>query len=113
MSDGRRPRSPSARRRWRVAAVLLAVGLLWSIDLARPPARQWTARLELAALARYRAAVSPLLARAGVRCRFVPSCSRFAEGAIRADGALLGTARALGRVARCGPWTPAGTIDPP
>jgi putative component of membrane protein insertase Oxa1/YidC/SpoIIIJ protein YidD len=49
----------------------------------------------------------------GVGCRFTPTCSRYAEGAVRRDGALVGTARAVWRIARCGPWTPAGTHDPP
>ncbi|HEX9669296.1 MAG TPA: membrane protein insertion efficiency factor YidD [Thermoanaerobaculia bacterium] len=46
-------------------------------------------------------------------CRFRPSCSRYAEGAVRKRGALVGGALAVGRVLRCGPWTPAGTFDPP
>jgi putative membrane protein insertion efficiency factor len=101
----------SPRRR----LLLVALGLLlvagW--DLSRPPAAQWTARAELAAIARYRSWLSPALGRAGVRCRFEPTCSRYAEAAIRAQGALVGTARALVRIARCGPWTPRGTVDPP
>lgn len=100
-----------ARRRALAAASALVALLAW--DLSRPPAAQWTARAELAAIGRYRRWLSPALGRAGVRCRFEPSCSRYAEAAIRADGALVGTARALARVARCGPWTPAGTVDPP
>lgn len=101
----------TARRRRLVCA--LGFALLAGWDLSRPPARQWTARAELAAIGGYRAWLSPLLGRAGVRCRFEPSCSRYAEAAIRAQGALVGTARALGRIARCGPWTPQGTVDPP
>ena len=30
----------------------------------------------------------------------------------RKDGALIGSLRAIWRVARCGPWTPMGTVDP-
>jgi putative component of membrane protein insertase Oxa1/YidC/SpoIIIJ protein YidD len=90
----------------------LALALL-ALDLSRAPERQWTARAELWAIARYREHLSPWLARAGTRCRFVPSCSRYAEGAIRRDGALVGTARAGWRLLRCGPWTAAGTVDPP
>jgi putative component of membrane protein insertase Oxa1/YidC/SpoIIIJ protein YidD len=102
------------RRRVRPAVVALAfVLLLLALDLSRAPGRQWTARAELMAIARYRAHLSPWLARAGTRCRFTPSCSRYAEAAIRADGALVGTARAGWRVLRCGPWTAAGTLDPP
>jgi putative component of membrane protein insertase Oxa1/YidC/SpoIIIJ protein YidD len=105
------PRFSRRRRRWIAGGVALVA--LLALDLARAPAEQWTARAELAAIARYRAWLSPVLARGGVRCRFEPSCSRFAEGAIRADGALVGTLRAGWRVLRCGPWTPAGTVDPP
>jgi putative membrane protein insertion efficiency factor len=104
----------SARRRRAAGRLLLGAGaLVLALDLARPPARQWTAQGELALVGVYRQALSPTLGRLGVRCRFVPSCSRYAEGAIRADGALTGSLRALGRVARCGPWTPAGSVDPP
>jgi hypothetical protein len=60
----------------------------------------------------YQATLSPVLGGVGVRCRFVPTCSHYAADAIRKDGALVGAARAIARVARCGPWTPAGTLDP-
>jgi len=100
-----------ARRGALAAALLLAGVAAW--DLSRPPAEQWTARAELAALARYRTWLSPALGRAGLVCRFEPSCSRYAEGAIRRYGALGGTARAGWRVVRCGPWTRPGTLDPP
>jgi uncharacterized protein len=103
--------TPAVRRRFRIALLLLLA--LVAVDLARAPERQWSARLALAAIAGYRASISPWLGRAGVVCRFQPSCSRYAEGAIREDGALVGGARALWRLARCGPWTPAGTVDLP
>lgn len=93
--------------------LLLAGAALALVDWTRPPAAQWSARTELAALAAYRRHLSPRLAAAGVGCRFAPSCSRYAEQAIRRRGAPVGTALALWRVARCGPWTPAGSIDPP
>jgi putative membrane protein insertion efficiency factor len=91
------------------ALALLLVALDWS----RPPRRQWTVRIELAAIARYQAWVSPLLSRVGARCRFEPTCSRYAAAVIARDGALAGNARAAWRIARCGPWTPAGSHDPP
>ncbi len=103
--------TPVARRRVRVGVLVLLA--LAAVDFARPPDRQWSARLALAGLARYRVSISPWLGRTGVACRFRPSCSRYAEGAIRQDGALVGGARALWRVARCGPWTAAGTVDSP
>ena len=93
--------------------MLGAAALLLALDLARAPERQWSARAELAAIHAYQRHLSPLLARGGVRCRFVPSCSHYAEAVIRRDGGLLGTARAAWRLLRCGPWTAAGTLDPP
>lgn len=95
---------------------LLAAGLLvgvLALDLARPPEAQLSARLLLASIDLYQATLSPLLAQGGARCRFEPSCSHYGEGAIREDGALVGSARAVWRVLRCGPWTEAGTVDPP
>jgi hypothetical protein len=102
-----RPRTPRPR------LVLLALLLLVVVDLARPPGRQVSARALLGVIDLYQATLSPRLPAAGVSCRFEPSCSRYAEAVIRRDGALVGTLRSAARIARCGPWTPAGTVDPP
>ena len=56
----------------------------------------------------YRYFLSPLLPPA---CRFHPSCSAYAEEALRAHGALRGGWLAAGRLCRCGPWHPGG-VDP-
>lgn len=56
----------------------------------------------------YRLALSGWL---GGQCRFYPSCSHYAEQAIRTHGALRGTIMAAWRVARCGPFTKGG-VDP-
>lgn len=104
------PRKP---RRRKLLLVALILGALLALDLARPPEDQLTARTLLAAIDAYQASLSPLLGRAGVRCRFRPSCSHYAEGAIKKDGALIGSLRAAWRIARCGPWTPVGAYDPP
>lgn len=69
--------------------------------------------IALAGIRRYQQHVAPLVGRAGLRCRFTPSCSRYAEAVIARDGVVVGGARALWRVARCGPWTPSGTEDAP
>ncbi len=61
-----------------------------------------------ALLRAYRYAVSPML---GARCRFHPSCSAYAIGAIEHHGALAGIWLALKRLARCHPWHPGG-YDP-
>lgn len=56
----------------------------------------------------YRRLVSPLLPPA---CRFHPSCSAYAEGALLRHGAAKGTWLAARRLARCHPLHPGG-IDP-
>jgi len=107
------PRPGRAARRWKLGIAVAAVLLLAALDLSRPPERQLAAAGLLAAIDAYQATLSPRLAGLGVSCRFSPSCSRYAEGAIREGGALVGSLRAAGRIARCGPWTPPGTHDPP
>ncbi|HKB09230.1 MAG TPA: membrane protein insertion efficiency factor YidD [Vicinamibacterales bacterium] len=69
--------------------------------------------IALASIHGYQRALSPVAARIGWRCRFTPTCSRYAEAVIARDGVIRGGARALARIARCGPWTPAGTRDEP
>lgn len=100
-----------SRKRWLIVGAVLL--LLLTADLVRAPQNQWSARALLAAIDVYQAHLSPGLQSAGVSCRFQPSCSHYAEGAIRSRGALRGGLLAAWRILRCGPWTPAGTVDPP
>lgn len=100
-------------RRRRLLAAGAALLLLLAIDLSQPPRRQVSARLLLGGIDLYQATLSPVLGKTGVRCRFQPTCSHYGEGAIRKYGALVGSWKTAGRIARCGPWTPAGTVDPP
>ncbi len=53
----------------------------------------------------YRYLVSPLL---GPRCRFAPSCSEYAVGAVRLHGAWAGGWLTLKRLARCHPFEKLG-----
>ena len=55
----------------------------------------------------YRRLVSPLLPQ---RCRYYPSCSRYAVDAVERYGVLRGSVLAAWRVLRCNPWS-AGGID--
>src|SRR5207237_402794 len=52
--------------------------------------------------------VSPALPPA---CRYYPSCSQYAEQAVRIHGPLVGPWLALRRLLRCHPWA-AGGPDP-
>lgn len=47
----------------------------------------------------------------GCQCRFSPTCSHYAEEAIRQHGAVRGSLMAAWRIARCGPFT-GGGYDP-
>jgi uncharacterized protein len=100
----------SRRRRWLVAGVLLA---LLAVDFLLPPRHQLSARLLVGGIDLYQATVSPLLGSAGLRCRFQPTCSHYGEAAIRKYGTVKGTWKTVWRIARCGPWTPMGTVDLP
>lgn len=53
----------------------------------------------------YQKAISPLF---GPTCRYYPSCSAYALGAVQAHGALRGSWLAARRVGRCHPWTDGG-----
>ena len=46
-------------------------------------------------------------------CRYEPSCSHYAEAAIRARGAAVGSALAAWRVLRCNPFSRGGRDEPP
>lgn len=94
-----------------MVALLAATALFF--DFSRPPAVQISAWMLLAGIDAYQATLSKLMPAAGVQCRFEPTCSHYAEGAIRKYGALVGSGRAAWRLARCAPWTEAGTLDPP
>lgn len=100
----------SRRRRWIAAGIVLA---LVTVDFLLPPERQVSARLLLGAIDLYQATLSPLLRQSGARCRFQPTCSHYGEMAIRKYGTVKGSLMTVWRIARCGPWTPAGTVDIP
>jgi uncharacterized protein len=53
----------------------------------------------------YRVLVSPLL---GQRCKYHPSCSRYALDALREYGVLRGLVLAGWRLLRCNPWSHGG-----
>jgi putative membrane protein insertion efficiency factor len=62
----------------------------------------------ISAIKLYRVTLSGLL---GGQCRFHPTCSVYAEEAIRSKGATVGSALATWRVLRCNPFGRGG-IEP-
>jgi putative membrane protein insertion efficiency factor len=53
----------------------------------------------------YRATLSPLI---GLNCRHLPSCSEYADGALRRFGLWAGGWMTLARLLRCHPWGTSG-----
>lgn len=49
----------------------------------------------------------------GGQCRFYPSCSAYAEEAVRQSGAVRGIALTVWRVLRCSPLSKGGVDYPP
>ena len=86
------------------AALLIAVASIGSMNAQA---------IAIAAIHGYQRSFAPLAARAGARCRFTPTCSRYAEAVLARDGVVRGGWKTLKRIARCGPWTPPGTVDVP
>jgi putative membrane protein insertion efficiency factor len=68
----------------------------------------WASRAVLALLSGYKRWISPLLPRA---CRFEPTCSVYAAGAIQKHGLARGSWLALRRLCRCHPFHRGG-FDP-
>ena len=102
----------SRRRRVLLLVGALAFALI-VLDGLRPPGKQVATTLALAGIHAYQNHLRGAGVKAGVRCRFEPTCSRFAEAVVTQDGAWLGGLRAAWRILRCGPWTRPGTKDPP
>ena len=64
----------------------------------------------LALLHGYRATISHLY---GDVCKYYPSCSAYAVGAVQQHGAVKGAALSAARLARCHPWAEGGIDDVP
>lgn len=64
----------------------------------------------LALLHTYRATISHLY---GDVCKYYPSCSAYAVGAVQQHGLVKGSALTARRLARCHPWAQGGIDDVP
>ena len=71
----------------------------------------WPVRaLLLGLIALYRVTLSSVM---GGQCRFYPTCSAYAEQAIRNTGAVRGLSFAAWRILRCSPLSAGGVDHPP
>jgi uncharacterized protein len=62
----------------------------------------------LAPLRVYARVISPALP---ARCKYYPTCSAYAEQAVRELGVVRGTILAAWRLARCNPWSHGGVDE--
>jgi putative membrane protein insertion efficiency factor len=65
-------------------------------------------RVAVVPILAYQRLVSPMLGR---RCKYEPTCSRYAVDAIRELGVVRGLVLAAWRLLRCNPWSHGG-FDP-
>ena len=100
------------RSKRRGALLALVIALWLAHDLFVPPRYAFDARAAILAIDSYRAHVSPHL-RGIIQCRFTPTCSMYGRESILKHGLAVGGAKTIWRIARCGPWTPLGTVDRP
>lgn len=82
------------------ATVRAAVGRAWDMTLGR--VLSW---LLVGGIRGYQRFISPLF---GPSCRYYPSCSAYALGAVRVHGPIKGFVLATWRLVRCNPWSPGG-----
>jgi len=75
---------------------------------ASPRGASAAARTLLLLVDAYRLMLSPIL---GGHCRYVPSCSLYAQEALHRHGARRGAQLAAARILRCHPFRPGG-FDP-
>jgi len=70
----------------------------------------WGIKLIVLALGFYRQTVGLFL---GGRCRFYPSCSHYAELAVKQCGVMRGLFLTMKRIGKCQPFHPGGLDFPP
>ena len=92
-----------------IAAILAVMAIH---DFAVPHGRGFAARSAIFVIDEYRAHM-PMRIRKGFGCRFEPSCSAYGRAAFAKYGFGMGSLKTAWRIARCGPWTKAGTVDLP
>lgn len=102
----------SLRLRTALIVAMLVVAGLMAHDFSVETGRGFAARAAIGVIDTYRAHASRRVGTV-VTCRFTPTCSAYGREAFSKYGFAKGLAKTSWRIARCGPWTPAGTADLP
>jgi putative membrane protein insertion efficiency factor len=94
---------------WLIA--LLGAAVLLMMDAMRPPQKQLSVRLFAVSVDGYHRYIHPLTGRY-LRCRYSPTCSRFAVEATQKYGIAKGGWLSVRRIASCRSSVQMGTKDP-
>lgn len=92
-------------------AILFALIASVVVDVCRKPGDQITGNAYVRLVRIYQMACSPYLAN-HVRCRYVPTCSRYSIQAVRGNGIVTGLRLTAARIHRCRKSVSLGTYDP-
>ncbi len=98
-----------------IIAIIAAVAVVIAIfifDIQQIPEEQISARVAIGGIQIYHAHGAPLFEKCGGHCKFTPTCSYYAEEAIRRHGITKGGWLAIKRLARCTPWSDDSGYDP-
>lgn len=68
-------------------------------------------RIFIYLLDKYKKIISPIFQKAGVHCKYYPSCSEYMRQAIIKYGCLIGIIKGIKRILRCNPFSKGG-YDP-
>ena len=104
-----RQRLKNPRTRVLLVSILLVVAA--GADSFRPPDRQITAKINIAAVNGYQRWGRPI-SKKFIRCRYRPTCSVYSIEAVEKYGIRKGLVLTTKRLIACQPSVPDGTPDP-
>jgi hypothetical protein len=78
--------------------------------MSAAPARKLPRKILVSAIRGYQRFVSPMRP---ATCKYYPSCSSYAVGAVERHGVIKGFVLAGWRLLRCNPWSRGGVDDVP
>ena len=90
---------------------MLIVAMLFGADAMRSPQKQVSVRLFALSVDGYHRFIHPVTGRF-IRCRYSPTCSRYAVEAVQKYGIAKGGWLSAHRIASCKSSVPMGTKDP-
>jgi uncharacterized protein len=91
--------------------IVLLFFALFTVDALRPPQDQYSVALFRLSVREYHQYLHPFTGKF-IRCRYRPTCSRYAVLAVQKYGIAKGLVLAIRRISSCRKSVPMGTYDP-